>query len=323
MSDLAYSEGTSQALKQLDGIAGEIDNALRILRNVPRIIAGEDSVLEHLQLFGPQAQASRIPYEDRKRLWTAQGNHAGLQNFLVAAATGLDAEVIWVLNAAGDCIASSNADKAASFVGTNFGEREYFLQAKSGMAGRQYAVGKVTGVPGLYYSYPVLNSQQQFVGAVVVKRDIYDFRQWTRPNNAFIADSNGVVVLAEDKGLEYKIMPGRSVADVSTQSGARRRRCTPFARRALPRSRQIRRFAGAHGAFVQAGGRRQYHAVFATPAARTGAHRNRALVALCPGHAGGNHAHRRRHGAGPLPAGQSSGQRCGRERKPGQITIPG
>ncbi len=218
MSDLAYSEGTIQALKQLDGIAAEIDNALRILRNVPRIIAGEDSVREHLQPFGPQAQVSRIPYEDRKRLWTAQGSRAGLQSFLVAAATGLDAEVIWILNAAGDCIASSNADKPTSFVGTNFGEREYFLQAKSGAAGRQYAVGKVTGVPGLYYSYPVQNSQQQFVGAVVVKRDISDFRQWTKSNNAFIADSNGVVVLAQDKGLEYTLMPGHSLADVSAQT---------------------------------------------------------------------------------------------------------
>ncbi len=215
-SDLAYGETTSQALKQLEGIARDIDNSLRVLRNVPRIIAGEDSVLESLQPFGPQAQASRAPYEERKRVWSAQGKRAGLKNFLTAAASGLDAEVIWVVNAAGDCIASSNADQASSFVGTNYAEREYFVQAKSGAAGRQYAVGKVTGVPGLFYSYPVLNSHQQFLGAVVVKRDISDFRQWTRPINAFIADSNGVVVLAEDKALEYKLMPGHSLTEVST-----------------------------------------------------------------------------------------------------------
>ncbi len=214
MADQAYREGDAQAHQQLDGITGEIDGALRILRNVPRILAGEDAVQEHLSQFGPQAGPSRREYEDRKRLWTANGERSGLHNFLLTAAAGLDAEVIWVVNAAGDCIASSNADKPASFVGTNYGEREYFRQSRNGQAGQQYAVGKVTGVPGLFYSYPVLNDKKQFIGAVVVKRDISDFLRWTRPNNAFIADANGVVVLTEDKALAYRVMPGGSLDSV-------------------------------------------------------------------------------------------------------------
>ncbi len=218
MSDLAYQEGIAQARKQIDGVTQEIDNALGTLRNVPRILASEAAVRSQLGQFGPRAAPSSLPYEERKRLWTEKGQRSGLHAFLAAAAAGLNAEVIWVVNAAGDCIASSNADKPASFVGTNYAEREYFRQARSGQAGRQYAIGKVSKVPGLYYSYPVTDDKGQFIGGVVVKRDISDFLHWTRPHNAFATDSKGVVVLTEDKDLEYRTMPGASAAALSAES---------------------------------------------------------------------------------------------------------
>ena len=218
MSDLAYREGFVQARRQIEGITVEIDNALRVLSSVPRILAGEEAVQRQLGQFGPRAVPSRLVYEERKRLWTGSSERSGLSAFLVAAASGLDAEVIWVMNAAGDCIASSNAGKPVSFIGTNFSEREYFRQARNGQAGRQYAVGKVSKVPGLFYSYPVQDGKGQFMGVVAVKRDISDFSHWTRPNNGFIADAHGVVVLAEDKNLVYRTMPGASAGTLSAEA---------------------------------------------------------------------------------------------------------
>ena len=208
MSDLAYEEGVVQARKQIDGVTGEIDNALGTLRNVPRILASEEAVRSQLGQFGPRAAPSSLPYAERKRIWTEKGEDSGLHAFLAAAAAGLNAEVIWIVNAAGDCIASSNADTPASFIGTNYGEREYFRQARNGQPGRQYAIGKVSKVPGLYYSHPVMDGRGQFIGVVAVKRDVSDFLHWTRPHNAFITDSYGVVVLTGDKDLEYRTMPG-------------------------------------------------------------------------------------------------------------------
>ncbi len=208
MSDLVYEEGTIQARKEIDGVTGEIDSALAILRNVPRILASEEAVRTQLGQFGPRATPSSLPYDERKRRWTEKGEHSGLHAFLAATATGLNAEAIWIVNAAGDCIASSNADKPASFVGTNVGEREYFQQARNGQPGRHYASSEASKIPGLYYSHPVMDSRGQFIGAVAVKRDISDFLHWTRPHNAFVTDSNGVVVLTENKDLEYRTMPG-------------------------------------------------------------------------------------------------------------------
>ena len=224
ISDLAYQEGGAQARKQLDGITGEIDNALRILSNVPRIVAGDSSVQRQLARFGPQASPSTVSYADRKRIWTDDSQRSGLQAFLLATATGLDADVIWIVNAAGDCIASSNANKSVSFVGTNFSEREYFLQARNGKSGRQYAIGKVSKIPGLYYSHPVLNVRGEFIGAVVVKRDITDFRHIARPYNAFLADSNGVIVLSDDRELQFRTMPGATAGALSIETRVARYR---------------------------------------------------------------------------------------------------
>ena len=213
----AYLSGVAQTQKQIDSVSEEIDTALRILRNVPRILADEVAVRSQLEPFGVQLQASTLPYEERKLRWTEQQERSGMRRFLDAAAAGLDADVIWIVNAAGDCIASSNADKPNSFVGTNYSEREYFLQARAGQPGRQYAVGKVTKVPGLYYSYPVLDPKNRFIGAVVVKRDISQFQHWTRPLGAFIADSAGVVVLTENADLQYRTMPHTTVASLSPE----------------------------------------------------------------------------------------------------------
>ena len=227
-SDEVYNQGTIQAHKQLDEITENIDDAVMILRNIPRLLAREEAIQKRLQPFGPNALPSELAYEERKRLWHDMATASGLKDFLDSTAIGLNADVIWILNAAGDCIAASNADKPTSFVGTNYSEREYFRQAQSGKAGWQYAVGQISKVPGLYYSYPVFNAKNQFIGVVVTKRDIKAFLRWIRISNAFIADSNGVIVLAEDKDFEYRTMPGTSVATLAEQLKIARYRRTTF-----------------------------------------------------------------------------------------------
>ncbi len=218
MSERVHSEGQADARRQLDGIAGNIDNSLRVLRGIPRVLSGETTVRRGLLRFGPQIEPSTEPFDERKHRWTAESERSGLNGFLSSTAAGLDADVIWVINAAGDCIAASNAAKPVSFVGTNYAEREYFRQARGGQPGDQYAVGKVSKIPGLYYSHPVLNDDGQFLGVVVVKRDIPVFAQLTRPSNAFVADASGVIILTEDPALQYRTMPDAPLAAVSAET---------------------------------------------------------------------------------------------------------
>jgi signal transduction histidine kinase/ActR/RegA family two-component response regulator len=184
------------------------------LRGIPAFLAREPSVQKVLQGFGTNTQPASLPTEVRQSRWTNAANLAQLNALFLAAASTLNADVIWLLNAAGDCIASSNADSPKSFVGSNYADREYFRQARSGMPGQQYAVGRTSNIPGLYYSSPVF-IDGQFVGAIVVKRDITDFMRWTRHTEAFIADANGVIVLAEDKKREFRTVGDATVFELS------------------------------------------------------------------------------------------------------------
>lgn len=215
LADQSYQDSLIQANKQINGITDEVDNAIRVLRNLPRILAQEEATRNNLAQHGPAVKASTLSVEDRKEKWHEASVKSGYFMFLHDAAVGLDTDVIWIVNAAGDCIAASNSGTSTSFVGTNYAEREYFKQARDGKAGYQYAVGKVSKVPGLYYSYPVQDKRGAFIGAVVVKRDITAFQRWTRPNTAFLVDDRGVVILAEDAKLMFKTMPTATVDQLS------------------------------------------------------------------------------------------------------------
>ena len=190
MAERAYRDGLAQARERADGVAGDINDALATMRGIPKVLAEADVVRQQLERFGPAVRPAAADYESRKRAWSGDAGLARLDRFLAAAASGLNADAIWMTNAAGDCVAASNAGQPASFVGANFSEREYFRQAQAGQAGRQYALGKVSKIPGLYYSYPVQDAGGRFLGALVAKRDLSHFLRWTAPAGAFLADAD-------------------------------------------------------------------------------------------------------------------------------------
>jgi signal transduction histidine kinase/ActR/RegA family two-component response regulator len=236
---------TPRASRQVDGIAEEIEANLRNLRGVPRVLAGEEAVRRQLALFGARDPRMSLSSEERTRRWTEAGNQSGLHAFLGAAASGLGAEVIWVVNAAGDCVAASNAGRKTSFVGGNYAKRDYFEQARRGLTGQEYATGRVAGTAGLYYSHSVLDADGRFLGAVAVKREIAELRRWTRPHNAFVSDSNGVIVLAEDSGLELRTLPEATAQSLSPEarlSQYRIRELEPAPLRAIDSDRDFELF---------------------------------------------------------------------------------
>lgn len=86
----------------------------------------------------------------------------------------LSVDLIMLLDTKGRCIAASNHAAAESIVGTDLSDRQYVQSALAGKLGHQYAVGRVTQVPGFYFSSPVSAHQHQahsaqLVGAIATK----------------------------------------------------------------------------------------------------------------------------------------------------------
>ena len=211
-----YAQQVEAAARHLDQIARGMDSDIQMLKGISTMVANGEDSRRALRRFGPDAIPSAMAYETRRQRWTQDRIQRDLSLSLALLAKHLGANEIFVLNAAGDCVASSNAGKAASFVGTNYADRDYFRQARAGLFGHQYAMGRTSKRPGLYYSAPVAD-KLLFVGAVVVKRDMTGFAHWTSATSAFIADANGVIVLAAEKRMALRAMPDAAAVRLSPE----------------------------------------------------------------------------------------------------------
>ncbi len=216
LSNTYYQRESDLAAQQIVHVANTINLSLQALRGIPRVLAAMPQTHASLQIFGPDVAASNLPIGRRAALWQQHPVLRASSQFLAISAANLGADVIWIMNAAGDCVAASNSESPTSFVGGNFADRTYFQKTKLGQRGEQYAVGRISSAPGLYYADPVyLNGH--FVGAVVVKRNISNFSGWTQQLTAFLTDINGVVILAKDKSWEYLALPDARVRKFSAQ----------------------------------------------------------------------------------------------------------
>ena len=207
LQDDVTAQETRIARQQALTIAGNIGDSLKAQQGIPVALSHHHAILEVLR---SDAAISTRPPAERTRHRTQDAQFAHLNTELAVIAAALGSDVAWVMNAAGDCIAASNAETETSFVGTNYSDRDYFRQARAGQAGWQYAIGKRTRVPGLFFSYPVMD-RNRVAGVVAVKRDIADFSHMTGAAHVFVADANGVIVLSDDKRLEFQTLAEATV----------------------------------------------------------------------------------------------------------------
>jgi signal transduction histidine kinase/DNA-binding response OmpR family regulator/HPt (histidine-containing phosphotransfer) domain-containing protein len=203
-------QGIAQASQAADNITRHVSRSILYYKGLPALLAENASV---------RAAAAHPP----SRSAGTRGSAAStpIDALLARAARDFGADVVWIVDAAGICIASSNADDDESFVGISYAQREYFLEARDGRPGQQYAVGKKTGIPGLFFSAPVM-IDGRFAGALVVKTNMSNLSFWVEQADALILDAYGVVVLAKDTSLEMRSVPGAAVDHLSL--AARRER---------------------------------------------------------------------------------------------------
>jgi len=209
-----YRLQSTAASAQITHVAQHIDQSLQVLRGVPQVLAQTPQVQAALQRFGADVTRSVLPAAQLSQHWLQDAQLAVGNQLLADWATHLGADVVWLMNAAGDCVAASNHASPASFVGSNFADRDYFLAALRGQPGEQYAFGRVSSAPGLYFSAPVLQDGR-FVGAVVLKRNMANFSGWSQQLTTFLTDVNGVIIQAGNQRWEFQAMPGARVQQFS------------------------------------------------------------------------------------------------------------
>ncbi|MCJ2184855.1 sensor histidine kinase, partial [Novosphingobium sp. 1949] len=116
----------------------------------------------------------------------------------LASETG--AAVIYLVDSQGNSIASSNWNRTDSFTGTNYNFRRYIRDARKTGRGRQFALGSVSGKPGLYLA------QRTRAGGVVVVKLEFDWieDEWRRAGGVtFVTNPDGLVLVTSRRDWRF------------------------------------------------------------------------------------------------------------------------
>lgn len=137
---------------------------------------------------------------------------------LLAERTG--APVIYLIDRAGDTVSASNAGTAESFVGRNYRFRPYFMGAMQRGAAEYYAVGNVSGRPGLFLARRIGPAANP-AGVIVVKVEFDKLvRIWrTDPGQTMVTDGRGIVLFATDPAERFRTtraLPSRELAAITS-----------------------------------------------------------------------------------------------------------
>lgn len=116
--------------------------------------------------------------------------------------------VIYLIDDKGVAVAASNWALPVSFVGSNYGFRPYFRQAMTGVVAEQFALGTVSGKPGLYMAHSVSDGGKA-IGVVVVKMEFDAIEaSWAQsPQTTYVTDNDNKVVLTARSELRFQSPP--------------------------------------------------------------------------------------------------------------------
>jgi diguanylate cyclase (GGDEF)-like protein len=212
--DAALGAQRQMSTSVIDNMAEVIASDLSMSRAIPATMAELIEIqrgLAQSQNYATRGSAGIVALRDELK---KVPKLAAINDFLHDAQgfSGLDA--IWLINANGLCVASSNSEQPHSFVGADMHTRGYVVNVLLGAFAEAYGVGHTTGEPGIFIAAPVYDDGL-LVGAVVAKVGIARLRHWVAHAGTFVADENGVIIMAHDSALEGDALPTARVKQMS------------------------------------------------------------------------------------------------------------
>lgn len=193
----ALDETRAAATSQAAILAAGLESELNKFSLVPRVLAVDPEV-------------SALLAGDR-------GQTAVLNRRLAALAQQTNAAAIYLMDAKGTTLAASNWDRPDSFIGSNYGFRDYFAGALADGTHTEFALGTVSRRPGLYLAERVGRADAP-LGVVAVKVEFDSLeRKWRDAEDAvFVTDADGIVLLASNPAWRF-----RAAASGSTRAASR------------------------------------------------------------------------------------------------------
>jgi C4-dicarboxylate-specific signal transduction histidine kinase len=107
-----------------DDVADSIRRNLHYIAGVPNTFQQALRVWKAVGKFGSDTLPTALSKEQAIKRWTADPEMLDLDQYLASIQTSMGVDLLYVVNAAGDCISASNWEKPASLIGTNYADRK-------------------------------------------------------------------------------------------------------------------------------------------------------------------------------------------------------
>ncbi|WP_042887522.1 sensor histidine kinase [Cupriavidus necator] len=170
---------------------------------------------------------------------------ARANDYLAALNIRAGTRVVYVLDAHGKVLATSNWQRPDSYLGEDLSFRPYFRSAMEGQLGRFYGVGTTRSESGYYLSAP-LGERYNPSGVAVVKIGLEPLEnRWQGADSQMLlTDENGVVILASDPSWKLA-----ALRPLSAEARERLSRSLQYNRAPLPQLplETVRKLANGNG----------------------------------------------------------------------------
>jgi two-component system C4-dicarboxylate transport sensor histidine kinase DctB len=182
-ADMAADAAAAQTARSH---AGLLASELQKFRLLPLVLVEYPDVATALETHAPAAVAR-------------------LNRTLELLADRTDAAAIYAIDANGLTVAASNWQLPTSFVGQNYSFRPYFRGAMARGASELFALGTISGRPGLFLARR-LEVGGRAVGVVVVKVEFDRLEAiWARtPGPSFVTDAHGVILITSVPAWRFR-----------------------------------------------------------------------------------------------------------------------
>lgn len=164
-------------------------------------------------LFNSELQKFRLlpvalaEYPDVSALLSAGTESGAVNDRLERLAAKTSAAAIYVIRSDGLTVAASNYRKPTSFVGQNYAFRPYFRDALRNGDAELFALGTVSGRPGLYLARR-LGSADRPLGVIVVKIEFDALqREWAKQAGVtMLADGHDIVIISGRPEWQFRTL---------------------------------------------------------------------------------------------------------------------
>ncbi|WP_432724011.1 diguanylate cyclase [Jeongeupia wiesaeckerbachi] len=190
---LVKARRASELNRVTDNLRGRFD----YLKAAPEIIAHTGEIRRALQ------QPSRDAIDTGNRY---------LQMYVARSL----ADTLWVLDRSGKVLMGSDAGQPDNLIGTHLPQRQYFVDAIGGLPGMQFSYGTRTGIPGFFFSAPIM-ADGMVLGVVVLKVKASTLDKVIDDSDLLISDVFGVSVLARHEALRMRALPGAAALSLSAE----------------------------------------------------------------------------------------------------------